>query len=185
MSESPRAQKKYVEVVRPKLKEQFQYKNELQIPRLTKITINMGVGKAVENKSRIEQAVRDLTLIAGQKAVITKARQSISQFKLRKDVPIGAKVTLRKARMFEFLDRLVSVVIPRLRDFRGMKRKLDGQGNYSMGLTEQMVFPEINLDNVQFVQGMDITFTTTAKTDEEGFALLAGLGMPFKREGDS
>ncbi|HHI80289.1 MAG TPA: 50S ribosomal protein L5 [Planctomycetes bacterium] len=181
----PRAQKKYVEVVKPKLKEQFQYKNDHQIPRLTKITINMGVGKAVENKARIEHAVRDLTLIAGQKAAITKARKSISQFKLRKDVPIGAMVTLRKARMYEFFDRLVSVVIPRLRDFRGMKRKLDGQGNYSLGLSEQMVFPEINLDNVQFVQGMDITLTTTAKTDEEGLALLAGLGMPFKNEGDS
>ncbi len=185
MSEMPRAQKKYVEVVKPKLKEQFQYKNDHQIPRLTKITINMGVGKAVENKARIEHAVRDLTLIAGQKAAITKARKSISQFKLRKDVPIGAMVTLRKARMYEFFDRLVSVVIPRLRDFRGMKRKLDGQGNYSLGLSEQMVFPEINLDNVQFVQGMDITLTTTAKTDEEGLALLAGLGMPFKNEGDS
>lgn len=177
-----RLREKYQSEVRPALKEKFGYTNELQIPAVQKISINMGVGKAVEAKNRVEAAVKDLTTIAGQKAVVTQARKSISQFRLRQGMPIGARVTLRGERMFEFLDRLVSVVVPRLRDFRGLPNKLDGRGNYSMGLAEQVVFPEINLDKVQFVQGMDITITTTAKSDEEGFELLTLLGVPFKKK---
>lgn len=176
-----RLRQKYQSEVRTALKEKFGYKNELQVPALQKISINMGVGKAVEAKARVEAAVKDLTTIAGQKAVITQARKSISQFRLRQGMPIGARVTLRGERMFEFLDRLVSVVVPRLRDFRGLPNKLDGRGNYSMGLAEQVVFPEINLDKVQFVQGMDITISTTAKTDEEGLELLRLLGVPFRK----
>ena len=141
----------------------------------------MGVGRAVENKARIEAAVADLGAITGQKPVITKARRSISQFRLRAGMPIGAKVTLRGRHMFEFLERLIVIVLPRLRDFRGVPRKMDGRGNFSLGLAEQVVFPEINLDKVQFVQGMNITITTTAKSDEEGVALLEKLGMPFER----
>jgi large subunit ribosomal protein L5 len=177
-----RLREKYQSEVRSALKEKFGYTNELQIPAVQKISINMGVGKAVEAKNRVEAAVKDLTTIAGQKAVVTQARKSISQFRLRQGMPIGARVTLRGERMFEFLDRLVSVVVPRLRDFRGLPNKLDGRGNYSMGLAEQVVFPEINLDKVQFVQGMDITITTTAKSDEEGFELLTLLGVPFKKK---
>ena len=173
-------EEKYKGEVRAELKKQFGYTNDLQIPTIQKVTINMGVGRAVENKARIEAAVADLAAIAGQKPVITKARRSISQFRLREGVPIGTKVTLRGNRMFEFLERLFVVVIPRLRDFRGLPKKLDGRGNYSVGLAEQVVFPEINLDRVQFVQGMDITISTTAKSDEEGHALLSGLGLPFQ-----
>jgi large subunit ribosomal protein L5 len=169
----------YRNEVKSKLKERFGYRNVHQIPEVQKITINMGVGKAVENKARLEAASADLGLIAGQKPVVTKAKQSISQFRLRQGYPIGTMVTLRGTRMWEFLDRIISIVVPRLRDFRGLPRKLDGRGNYSMGLSEQLVFPEINLDKVQFVQGMNITITTTAETDEEGQALLQELGMPF------
>lgn len=172
---------KYTHEIRPTLKEQFGYRNDLQIPVLQKVTVNMGVGRAVENKARIEAALNDLTSITGQKPIITKARRSISQFRLRQGMPIGAKVTLRGRRMYEFLERLLIVVIPRLRDFRGLPRKLDGRGNYSIGLAEQVVFPEINLDKVQFVQGMNITITTTARTDAEGVALLENLGVPFAR----
>ncbi|MCA8972682.1 MAG: 50S ribosomal protein L5 [Planctomycetes bacterium] len=174
-------QEKYKTEVRPKLKSQFGYKNDMQIPTLQKVTINMGVGKAVESKQRIESAVADLAAIAGQKPLICKARRSISQFRLREGMPIGAKVTLRGNMMYEVLERLFVVVIPRLRDFRGLPKKFDGRGNYSVGFAEQVVFPEINLDKVQFVQGMDVTISTTAKTDEEGFALLTELGLPFKR----
>ncbi|PIE23414.1 MAG: 50S ribosomal protein L5 [Planctomycetota bacterium] len=176
-----RLREKYHAEIRAALKEKFGYKNELEIPTLQKISINMGVGKAVEAKNRVEAAQKDLTTIAGQKAVITSARKSISQFRLRQGMPIGTRVTLRGTRMFEFLDRLISVVVPRLRDFRGLPNKLDGRGNYSMGLAEQVVFPEINLDKVQFVQGMDITITTTARTDEEGHELLKLLGVPFRK----
>lgn len=171
---------KYKSEVRTKLKAQFGYQNDLQIPTIQKVTINMGIGKAVENKARIEAAVADLAAIAGQKPIICKARSSISQFRLREGMPIGAKVTLRGKIMYEFLERLFVVVIPRLRDFRGLPKKLDGRGNYSVGFAEQVVFPEINLDRVQFVQGMDVTISTTAKSDEEGFALLTELGLPFK-----
>ncbi len=168
--------------IRSALQEQFGYKNPLEIPSVQKITLNMGVGKAVETKQRIEAAVNDLAAITGQKPVVTKARKSISQFRLRQGVPIGAKVTLRGKMMYEFLERLIVVVIPRLRDFRGLPAKLDGRGNYSMGFAEQTVFPEINLDKVQYVQGMNITISTTAKTDEEGRELLKKLGVPFQRE---
>lgn len=172
---------RYTSEVRPKLRERFGYDNDHQIPVLQKITVNMGVGKAVENKARLEHAVQDLAQITGQKPIITKARKSISQFRLRQGFPVGAKVTLRRARMYEFLDRLMTVVIPRLRDFRGFSAKLDGHGNYSLGLTEQMVFPEINLDKVQFVQGMNISISTSARTDDEGWFLLSELGFPFKK----
>lgn len=166
---------------RKALKEQFGYTNDHQIPVIQKVTVNMGVGRAVENKARIESAVNDLTQITGQRPIITKARRSISQFRLRQGVAIGAKVTLRGKRMYEFLERLFVIVIPRLRDFRGLPRKLDGRGNYSLGLAEQSVFPEINLDKVQFVQGMNISISTSAKTDDEGWFLLSELGFPFKR----
>jgi len=171
---------KYKQDIRTSLKEQFGYRNDLEIPEIQKITVNMGVGRAVENKARIEAAINDLAAITGQKPTVTKARRSISQFRLRQGVPIGARVTLRGQRMYEFLERLVVVVIPRLRDFRGLPRKMDGRGNYSIGLSEQVVFPEINLDKIQFVQGMNITITTSARSDEEGFALLEKLGVPFQ-----
>jgi len=172
---------KYRTETRSKLREQFQYKNEFQVPVVQKVTVSMGIGKAVQNKAVIDAAVADLTAITGQKPIVCKARQSISQFRLRQGVPIGAKVTLRGTRMFEFLDRLFVVVMPRLRDFRGLPTKLDGRGSYSVGFAEQVVFPEINLDKVQFVQGMNITITTTAKSDAEAFALLSDLGLPFRR----
>ncbi len=172
----------YTKQIRPALQERFGYKNDHEIPGIQKITVNMGIGKAVESKARIEAAVADLATITGQKAVVTLARKSISQFHLRQGYPIGAMVTLRGNRMYEFLDRLITVVVPRLRDFRGLPKKLDGRGNYSMGLTEQLVFPEINLDKVQFVQGMNISISTTARSDEEGFALLEQFGIPFQKD---
>jgi large subunit ribosomal protein L5 len=153
----------------------------MMIPALRKVVLNMGIGRAVENKKRLEEGVKDLSMIAGQKPVITKARQSLANFKLREGNPIGCSVTLRGARMWEFVDRLISVAIPRIRDFRGLPVKLDGQGNYTMGLSEQSVFPEIQLDKIEFVQGMNITFVTTADTDEEGFYFLQQLGLPFKK----
>jgi large subunit ribosomal protein L5 len=172
---------RYKNEVAPGLKTEFGYSNRLQIPRLEKIVVNMGIGRAVENKNRIEHAVRDLGTVTGQKPVVTKAKAAISSFRLRQGVPIGAMVTLRKKKMYEFLDRLIAVVMPRIRDFRGLNRKFDGRGNYSMGLSEQVVFPEINLDKMEFVQGMNITFVTTAKTDAEGLALLTRLGLPFQK----
>jgi large subunit ribosomal protein L5 len=172
---------KYRQEVRQAMKQQFGYRNDMQIPVIQKVTVSMGIGKAVENKARVEAAVADLTAITGQKPVITRAKKSISQFRLRQNMPIGCKVTLRGQRMFEFLDRFITVVVPRFRDFRGLPAKMDGRGSYSVGLSEQVVFPEINLDKVQFVQGMNITITTTAKTDAEGFALLTQIGMPFRR----
>ena len=178
---TPRLQTKYREEVVPALKEQFKYANPMMIPRLTKIVINMGVGKAVENKARIEHAMKDLTAIAGQRPIVTKARTSVAGFKIRDGYPVGCAVTLRGARMWEFLDRLIAIAIPRIRDFRGIPTKFDGRGNYTMGLPEQSIFPEINLDRVEFVQGMDMTFVTTAPTDQEGFALLQKLGMPFRK----
>ena len=176
-----RLAKTYRETVAPALKEQFGFKNPMEIPRLLKITINMGIGKAVENKARIEHATRELTAIAGQKPIVTRARTSVAGFKIRDGYPIGCAVTLRGARMWEFLDRFCAVAVPRIRDFRGLPTKLDGSGNYSIGLSEQSIFPEINLDKIEFVQGMNITFTTSAKTDEEGFALLQKLGIPFRK----
>jgi len=178
---APRMLEKYRAEIAPALREQFGYSNPMMIPQLQKIVLNMGVGRALENKNRIDHAVRELGVIAGQRPVITKARKSVAGFKLREGYAIGCSVTLRGDRMWEFLDRLVALAVPRIRDFRGLSAKLDGQGNYTMGLSEQSVFPEIILDKVEFIQGMNITFVTTAETDEEGYALLSSLGMPFKK----
>lgn len=177
---APRLKTKYVEVVKPKLKERFGIDNDHALPRLLKIVVNMGVGAAVENKSRVDAAVKDMAMITGQQPTVRKARESISAFKLREGMPIGCAVTLRNDRMWEFADRLISVVLPRIRDFRGVKDRLDGRGNYTLGLAEQTVFPEIELDKVEFAQGMDITFVTSAGSDEQGHALLKELGMPFQ-----
>lgn len=181
MTYIPRLRKKYKEEIAATLKEQFNYSSDMQVPRLQKICLNQGVGMATADKKAVDVAVKELTLIAGQKAVATKAKVSISNFKLREDMPIGARVTLRGDRMWEFLDRLVSVALPRVRDFRGINDKsFDGRGNYSMGITEQIIFPEMELDKVPRVCGFDITFVTTASTDNEAYALLKELGMPFK-----
>ena len=177
----PRQLQGYREKVVPAMTKEFGYPNPMMVPRLQKIVVNMGVGKAVENKNRLEAANKDLTAITGQRPLIRKARGAVSGFKLREGYPIGVAVTLRGARMWEFFDRLVALAIPRIRDFRGLPTKLDGRGNYTMGLSEQSVFPEIQLDKVEFVQGMDITFVTSAKTDKEGLALLTHLGMPFRK----
>jgi large subunit ribosomal protein L5 len=177
----PRRLQQYREKVVPALLKDFSYANPMMVPRLQKIVVNMGVGRAVENKNRIEAANKDLTSIVGQKPMIRKARGAVSGFKLREGYPIGVAVTLRGGRMWDFLDRLISLAIPRIRDFRGLPNKLDGRGNYTMGLSEQSVFPEIQLDKVEFVQGMDITFVTSAPTDKEGLALLTHLGMPFRK----
>ena len=180
---APRLFEKYRQEVAPALRERFHVGNDMAVPRLTKIVVNMGVGKALENKNRIDHAVRDLSTITGQKPVVTKARRSISAFRLREGNAIGVRVTLRRERMFEFLDRLIAIAIPRIRDFRGLNPKgFDGRGNFSLGLGEQIVFPEINIDKVEFIQGMNVTVVTTAKTDEQARALLEGLGMPFRRQ---
>ena len=181
MSYKPRLYKKYKEEIVPKLMEQFQYKSIMQVPKLEKICLNQGVGAATQDKKLVDNALKEMTLIAGQKAVPTKARISVSNFKLREGMPIGTRVTLRRDRMMEFLDRLVNVTLPRVRDFRGINDKsFDGRGNYSMGITEQIVFPEIDLDKISKITGMDITFVTSAKTDEEAYALLKAYGLPFK-----
>ena len=178
----PRARKRYDDVIRKALMDQFKYPNHMQVPKLDKIVINMGVGETTADTKKIQSAVRDLTLIAGQKPVITKARVAISNFKVRENMPLGAKVTLRKERMYEFLDRLVTVALPRVRDFRGVSPKsFDGRGNYSMGLKEHIVFTEIDYDKIDAVWGMDITICTTAKTDEEAKALLSGFQVPFAK----
>lgn len=177
----PRLATRYKEAITASLVEKFNYPNPMMIPRLRKVVINMGIGKAVEDKKRLEAGVADLTTIAGQKPVITKARRSLAGFKLREGNPIGCSVTLRGDHMWEFVDRLISVAIPRIRDFRGLPIKFDGRGNYTMGLSEQSVFPEIQLDKVQYVQGMNITFVTSAQTDEEGFFFLQQVGLPFKK----
>lgn len=177
---SPRLKLRYREQVAPRLFEEFQYNNVMQVPRLSKIVLNTSIKDATQNVKVLERAAEELTAIAGQKAVITRARKSIAGFRLREGMPIGARVTLRNDRMWEFLDRLVTVAIPRIRDFRGVNPKaFDGRGNYSLGLTEQIVFPEIEYDKVQRITGMNIAFVTTAETDEEGRALLKHLGMPF------
>lgn len=176
-----RLQKYYHEKVIPQLLEQFKYKNVMQVPKIEKITLNMGLGEAVGDKKIIEKAVADMTAIAGQKPVVTKARKSIANFKIREDWPIGCKVTLRRDHMYEFLDRLVSIAIPRIRDFRGFSAKaFDGRGNYSLGVKEQIIFPEIDYDKIDVIRGMDIVITTTAPTDEEGRALLAAFNFPFR-----
>jgi len=173
---------RYKGEVMPALQEQFQYENVMQVPKITKITLNMGVGEAVGDKKQIENAVADLESLAGQKPVITKARKSVAGFKIREGFPIGCKVTLRGQRMWDFFDRLVQIAIPRVRDFRGLNPKsFDGRGNYSMGVREQIIFPEIDYDRVDEIRGLDITITTTAKTDEEGRALLQAFQFPFKQ----
>jgi large subunit ribosomal protein L5 len=177
----PRLKERYRDAVVPALQEKFGYANVMQVPTLAKVVVNMGVGEAARDAKLIEGAARDLTTITGQKPVITKARKSIAQFKLREGMPIGAHVTLRGARMWEFTDRLLSLALPRIRDFRGLSpRQFDGRGNYTFGLTEQVVFLEIDPDRIDRVRGMDITVVTTATTDDEGRALLALLGFPFK-----
>ena len=173
---------KYNNSVRTELANKFAYKSSMQIPRLEKIVINMGVGDAVANSKVLDDAVEELTLIAGQKPVITKAKKSIANFKLREGMPIGCKVTLRGERMYEFFDKLVSISLPRVRDFRGIKpNAFDGRGHYTLGVKEQLIFPEINFDKVKKVRGMDIVIVTTAATDEEGRALLSLMGMPFRK----
>lgn len=176
-----RLETEYKEKIIPGLIKQFGYKSVMEAPRITKITLNMGVGDAVADKKVIQSAVADMEKISGQKVIITKARKSIAGFKIRDDMPIGCKVTLRSDRMYEFLDRLISISIPRIRDFRGMSSKsFDGRGNYSMGVKEQIIFPEIDYDKIDKIRGMDITITTTAKNDEEGLALLKHFNFPFK-----
>ncbi|NVK72718.1 50S ribosomal protein L5 [Marinomonas sp. CT5] len=172
----------YKDQVVAKLTEEFSYKNVMEVPKITKITLNMGVGEAIADKKLLEHAVNDLEALSGQKVVVTKARKSVAGFKIRDGYPIGCKVTLRGERMWDFFDRLVDVAIPRIRDFRGLNPKsFDGRGNYSMGVKEQIIFPEIEYDKVDRVRGMDITITTTARTDEEGRALLAAFSFPFKK----
>ena len=172
----------YHDTVVKQLREQFGYKNDMQIPRITKVTLNMGVGEAVADRKVMEHAVADMTKIAGQKPIVVKARKSVAGFKVREGWPIGCKVTLRREQMYEFLDRLINIAIPRIRDFRGMNPKaFDGRGNYNMGVREQIIFPEIDYDKIDALRGMDITFTTTANTDEEGRALLAAFNFPFRR----
>ena len=182
----PRLKSNYNDVVRAALIEEFGYKNPMEVPKLDKVVLNMGVGEAVADSKKINVAVEDMSLIAGQKPVITKARTSIATFKLRDGMPIGVKVTLRKDRMFEFLDRLVTVALPRVRDFRGLNAKsFDGNGNYAMGLKEHIIFPEIDYDKVDQVWGMDIVVCTTAKTDDEARALLKGFNFPFTGQENS
>lgn len=183
MSYKPNLRKHYEENVAPKLQEQFGYKSNMQVPRLTKICINQGVGQATQDKKLVDNALQEMTDIAGQKAVPTLAKKSVSNFKLRDGMTIGARVTLRRDRMYEFLERLIAVALPRVRDFRGINDKsFDGRGNYSMGVTEQIIFPEIDLDKINRITGMDITFVTTATTDAEALFLLKEMGMPFKNQ---
>ena len=180
MDYTPTLEKKYKEEIIPALMKEFSYKSVMQVPRLEKIVLNQGVGSTIADKKIIEVATEEMTMITGQKAVQTRSKKDISNFKLRKKMPIGVMVTLRSDRMFEFLDRLISVALPRIRDFRGIESKMDGSGNYTLGVPEQIIFPEINIDKVNKINGMNITFVTTAKSDEEGFALLKELGLPFK-----
>ena len=172
--------KDYQERIVPALTEKFSYTTPMQVPKLKKIVINQGLGAATQDKKLIETAINELTAITGQKAVPTLSRKDISNFKLRKKMPIGAMVTLRREKMYEFLERLVRVALPRIRDFKGIESKLDGRGNYTLGITEQIIFPEINIDAINKLMGMNITFVTSANTDEEGYALLKEFGLPFK-----
>jgi large subunit ribosomal protein L5 len=177
---TPRLKDKYIKEIVPALKEKFQYQSVMQVPKIEKININKGVGIAVTDKKLIDVALEEITTIAGQKAVATKSKKAISNFKLREDMPIGVKVTLRGDKMYEFLDRLMSIALPRVRDFRGINPKgFDGRGNYTLGVREQIIFPEISIDKVNKISGMDITFVTSAKTDEESYELLKAFGMPF------
>ena len=172
--------KVYKETIAPSLQKQFNYSSAMQIPVLKKIVINQGLGDATQDKKIIDVAINEMTAITGQKAVATYSRKDIANFKLRKKMPIGVMVTLRRERMYEFLEKLVRVSLPRIRDFKGIESKFDGRGNYTLGISEQIIFPEINLDQIDRIQGMNITFVTSAQTDEEGFALLKGFGLPFK-----
>jgi large subunit ribosomal protein L5 len=177
----PRLKRRYDDEVRARLKERLGYSSAMQVPRLEKITVNMGVGEAKTNAKALDSAIEELTTITGQRAQITRARRSIAGFKIREGMPIGAKVTLRGARMYEFLDRLVSIALPRIRDFRGLSPvSFDGRGNYSLGVREQLIFPEIDYDDIDAVRGLDVAITTTAKTDDEGLELLRELGLPFR-----
>ncbi|MDD2564008.1 MAG: 50S ribosomal protein L5 [Salinivirgaceae bacterium] len=180
MAYVPNLKTKYNEEIIQILMKEFQYKTVMQVPRLTKIVLNQGVGKATGDRKLIDSAVIEMTTIAGQKAVPTISKKDISNFKLRRKMPIGTKVTLRREKMYEFLERLISVALPRIRDFQGVANKLDGRGNYTLGITEQIIFPEIDIDKINNIMGMDITFVTTANTDEEAFALLRSFGIPFK-----
>ena len=180
---SPRLKDRFDAEIRDRLKEQFGYSSVMKVPRVEKITVNMGVGDAKVNARALDRAVEELTIIAGQRAQITRAKKSIAGFKIREGMPIGTKVTLRGARMWEFLDRLVSIALPRIRDFRGLSpASFDGRGNYSIGIREQIIFPEVDYDDVETVRGLDVTITTSADTDEEAFALLRELGLPFRAE---
>ena len=183
MSYVPRLKQKYKEQVVPELMQKYQYKSIMQVPKLSKIVINQGVGAAVGDKKLIETSIKEISLIVGQKAIATKSKKAISNFKLREDMPIGVKATLRGDRMFEFLDRLISIALPGVRDFKGVNDKsFDGRGNYSLGIKEHIVFPEIDIDKINKISGMDITFVTTAQTDEEAYSLLASIGIPFKKK---
>jgi large subunit ribosomal protein L5 len=183
MSYVPRLKVKYREEVVKKLMDEFQYNSPMEVPRLLKISINQGIGDAVADKKLIESALNELTMICGQKAVPTKARKSVSNFKLREGMTIGVRVTLRNDRMYEFLERLITIALPRVRDFKGINDKsFDGRGNYTMGVTEHIIFPEIDIDKVNRIHGMDISFVTSAKTDKEALGLLAALGLPFKNQ---
>jgi large subunit ribosomal protein L5 len=180
----PRLKDQYDRELRGRLKDELGLATVMDVPRLEKITLNMGVGEAKTDAKALDSAIEELTTIAGQRAQVRRARKSIAQFKIREGMPIGARVTLRGARMYEFLDRLVSIALPRIRDFRGLNpRAFDGRGNFSLGITEQIIFPEINYDDIQQVRGLDVAITTSAKTDEHGLALLRGLGLPFAAEG--
>lgn len=179
----PRLKERYIKEVVSNLKEKFQYKSVMQVPKISKIVINKGVGAAVSDKKLVDVAVEEISQIAGQKAVATISKKAISNFKLRENMPIGVKVTLRGDRMYEFLDRLTTVALPRVRDFKGISEKgFDGRGNYTLGVKEQIIFPEISIDKVNRISGMDITFVTTAATDEESYALLSAMGMPFSNQ---
>ena len=180
MTNTANLKKDYLERIVPALQKEFNYSTVMQVPVLKKIVINQGLGEATADKKIIETAINELTAITGQKAVATLSRKDISNFKLRKKMPIGVMVTLRRERMYEFLERLVRVSLPRIRDFKGIESKLDGRGNYTLGIQEQIIFPEINIDSITKIMGMNITFVTSAKTDEEGYALLKAFGLPFK-----
>ena len=185
MSNTASLKKEYAERIAPALMKQFNYSSAMQVPVLKKIVINEGLGAATQDKKIIDVAINEITAITGQKAVATVSRKDISNFKLRKKMPIGVMVTLRRERMYEFLERLVRVALPRIRDFKGIESKFDGNGNYSLGIKEQIIFPEINIDNIMRLNGMNITFVTTAKTDEEGYALLKEFGLPLKNAKNS
>ncbi len=180
MAYEPNLKKKYKEEIIPALKKEYSYTSIMQVPRLSKIIINQGVGQAVADKKLVDTAQEELTMITGQKAIQTLSKKDVSNFKLRRKMPIGVKVTLRRERMYEFLERLICVALPRIRDFKGVSSKLDGRGNYTLGITEQIIFPEIDIDKINKILGMEITFVTSAKTDEEALALLREFGVPFK-----